>query len=476
MGIYHQTIPAIGTANAIDQPQWAQSHVVDAAGITFSDSSVQTSANLTGDVTSTGSSATVKSVSGSFAIKGEIQFDISGLGGTITNLAPTGGGAAVIWKIINATSTKQTISSITAPPTNSAVILLQNYSTYQVYFSAASGANFNLNPDTSVLLVWSALDSNYKAVWGPAPANSATFQKVNGSYTFPVAPQSTVGGYAILWGGGGGGGGGARGLTNTIVKCAGNGGNSGAVTRVELDPTVLKAGFTYVVGAGGTGGAGGTSNATSGTTGTAGSQSSITLTGGTVYTAAGGNAGLGGTYNGVPVAQTANSAGGNISNGLTGGTGGPSATAGTSQALAVGVGLELVSGGGGGGAGVSVPGSVNTGETSGAGGIPLFFPSANQALGVATVSGVTPNQGGAGQDANGGSGNVEAGAGGGGGGGSNTRISVGSAGGKGGKGAGPGGGGGGGGACCCGGTTNNSSNNGGSGGNGADGAVLIVTY
>ena len=44
MGIYHQTIPAIGTANAIDQPQWAQSHVVDVAGITFSDASVQTKA------------------------------------------------------------------------------------------------------------------------------------------------------------------------------------------------------------------------------------------------------------------------------------------------------------------------------------------------------------------------------------------------------------------------------------------------
>jgi len=48
MGIYHQTIPAIGTANAIDQPQWAQSHVVDSSGVVFNDGSVQTIAAPTG--------------------------------------------------------------------------------------------------------------------------------------------------------------------------------------------------------------------------------------------------------------------------------------------------------------------------------------------------------------------------------------------------------------------------------------------
>ena len=46
MSILHATIPPAGTQGAIDEPQWAQAHVVDAGGITFSNSSVQTTAGI----------------------------------------------------------------------------------------------------------------------------------------------------------------------------------------------------------------------------------------------------------------------------------------------------------------------------------------------------------------------------------------------------------------------------------------------
>jgi hypothetical protein len=44
MGIYHATIPPVGTIGGVDQPQWAQAHIVDSGGITFADSTVQTTA------------------------------------------------------------------------------------------------------------------------------------------------------------------------------------------------------------------------------------------------------------------------------------------------------------------------------------------------------------------------------------------------------------------------------------------------
>lgn len=44
MAIKHHTIPPAGTSNAIDQPQWAEGHDVDSGGITFNDTSVQTTA------------------------------------------------------------------------------------------------------------------------------------------------------------------------------------------------------------------------------------------------------------------------------------------------------------------------------------------------------------------------------------------------------------------------------------------------
>ena len=59
MSIFHRTIPPAGTANAIDQPQWAESHIVDSAGIAFSDGSTLASGNLTGDVTSVGAATTI---------------------------------------------------------------------------------------------------------------------------------------------------------------------------------------------------------------------------------------------------------------------------------------------------------------------------------------------------------------------------------------------------------------------------------
>ena len=44
MGIYHATIPPVGTIGGVDEPQWAQAHTVDAAGITFHDGTTQTTA------------------------------------------------------------------------------------------------------------------------------------------------------------------------------------------------------------------------------------------------------------------------------------------------------------------------------------------------------------------------------------------------------------------------------------------------
>lgn len=44
MAIKHHTILPQGTIGAIDQPQWAEGHDVDAGGITFNDGTVQTTA------------------------------------------------------------------------------------------------------------------------------------------------------------------------------------------------------------------------------------------------------------------------------------------------------------------------------------------------------------------------------------------------------------------------------------------------
>lgn len=44
MAIKHHTIPPAGTINAIDEPQWAESHDIDAGGLVFNDATVQTTA------------------------------------------------------------------------------------------------------------------------------------------------------------------------------------------------------------------------------------------------------------------------------------------------------------------------------------------------------------------------------------------------------------------------------------------------
>lgn len=66
MAIKHHTIPPLGTVDAIDQPQWAEAHDIDSGGLTFSDSSVQTTAAAGANPSAKVGLAAVNGVASSF--------------------------------------------------------------------------------------------------------------------------------------------------------------------------------------------------------------------------------------------------------------------------------------------------------------------------------------------------------------------------------------------------------------------------
>lgn len=444
MGIYHQPGPGFflppGTIDAVDQPQWVASHLVDASGITFADSTTQTTA-----------------FNFSTYLLDQTTFTSPQ---TVSNYIPhfDGGTAGAAFWMISQNGPGSVITSIALPPNNPPTIFLFNNSAFTMTVlgeSLASGGG--------LLLTYTPGLGFYTPLTGPSSPASFFQYPTAGTYT-PAFPAGASIGYAILVGAGGGAGAGASYNNTTTTKGGGNGGNTGCVSIYDLTGQLLQV-TSITVGAGGAGAPGQTTVNADGAAGTAGGDTTLTFSNGVVYKAKGGAAGLGGT-SGAAVAQTAPTSGGNFALGLPGGTGGiggGTATAGASTPFAPN--SEYLSSAGGGGAGLT---TANAGERSGAGGDCGAADGAGWGAGTANVgSGSNGRAGNPGFPFNSQIYSYQSGSQGGSGGGAGTGVS-GTGGGKGGDGGGSGASGAGGGA------NRSATGVSGAGGNGSDGLVMIV--
>jgi hypothetical protein len=193
--------------------------------------------------------------------------------------------------------------------------------------------------------------------WQPAPASGGGGITINlftasGTWTRPSTAQRVR---IIVISGGGGGGAGARRASGTLAS-GGAGGGGGGMTEVELPATTLNATETVTVGIGGTGGTAVTTDNTNGPNGATGTQSSCTAGFMTIVASASGGGNGGST--------TAGSGGTGGTNATYPGGSGASAGAGASGATPPGTTSQQATGGGSGGGSASPRDNRNGGSAS----------------------------------------------------------------------------------------------------------------
>ena len=412
MGIYHQTQPPPGATRGVGQPEWAQAHVLDAAGITFADGTTQTTA-ATGGGTPGGSSNQVQiNSSGSFggianAASGYVltsngvssapsfQAPAVGFGQNTTAqnvslsadlqvqgnsyLAITANASGAIFDSMGAT-----LSETFTPGQR---VVVQNVSSYDIYantegntaytlfspnpFGTLVGTLLNMRPGEQMEFMWIAsspaesvgqwqiigyvsntsIQYNLSALFGGPSAMPPT------PATFPPGPQFI----RFKFAGGGGAGG-----NGTSAADSGGGGGGGGGGYSELTISALN--LSTCIGSLGAAGARATG---AGASGGNGGPTTITLTDNFsnvwVYTASGGTGGSGasGSTGGAGGAGGT----GNVANGGAGGTG-ASTTGGVTTAATTGsASSNFGAGGGGGGGGARNSGVTVVGANGGSNGV-----------------------------------------------------------------------------------------------------------